>query len=160
MYNEAIIRKLTYGDGQFYLFVSSEGGVEYRHKNEHPIKIIKIEVLKPEKVVRFTFEDNTQIKTICDDKDTFSLTDACYVALAKYISKKNLTSDGVWYFAQELKYYKIAQKIVAKTIKTYFKQLAELKLAETKKEQERIAAIHHREKKAAYKKRRKERANS
>ena len=160
MYNENIVFKLTKGVGQFSIFIKNDGIISGGWPEKRPIKITNVEILNPQKVVRFTFEDGKQIKTICDDADNFSLNDAIYVALAKYISEGNLTGDGVWNLAQELKYYKIAQKIVTKTIKLFFKQEKERIIEQARKEEEKRAAAHRREKKIEYKKRKALRAKT
>ena len=160
MYNENIIFKLTKSTGQFKLIIKNDGTISGDWSEKHPIKITNVEILNPQKVVRFTFENGKQIETICDDTDNFSLNDAIYVALAKYISEGDLTGDGVWNLAQELKYYKIAQKIATKTIKLFFKQKKERIAEQARKEEEKQVAAHRREKKIEYKKRKALRAKT
>ena len=76
--------------------ISSKGNIKSTlEKMLHPNYIDKIEELKPEKVYRFTFNDNTIIKTVCSGEDVFDLRYACFLAIAKKLYSKILTFDGV-----------------------------------------------------------------
>lgn len=122
----------------------------------HP-EIVKIEVLVPNKVLRFTFKYGTQIKTICNDEDVFDFDFAIYLAYSKLINSDKFTKEGVEYKAHEMKYQKRWVKKV-KEAKKLFKEQETEKIKKEKEEKER-AAIRKRqaEKKARKKKERKER---
>lgn len=91
--------------------------------------ITKVEVLKPGKVLRFTFNDNTIIKTICIDNDTFDFKFAFFLAYAKYFYSNILTVNGIETKAKSFMDIKFFNSLVKKGMKTYFKQ---------KKEEEKI----------------------
>lgn len=119
--------------------------------------ITKIEVLVPNKVLRFTFQHGTQIKTVCNDEDTFDFEFAIYLAFAKLFYKQSYTREGVEYKAHSMKYVKFWAKKVKETIQTYKKQEKE-RIKKEKEEVERAAARKRQaEKKARKKKERKER---
>lgn len=120
-------------------------------------KIVKIEVLVPNKVLRFTFKYGTQIKTICNDEDVFDFDFAIYLAYSKLINSDKFTKEGVEYKAHEMKYQKRWVKKI-KEAKKLFKQQETERIKKKKEEKER-AAIRKRqaEKKARKKKERKER---
>lgn len=122
----------------------------------HP-EIIKIEVLVPNKVLRFTFKYGTQIKTICNDEDTFDFDFAIYLAYSKLVNKDLCTKEGIEEQAHLMKYWKHWVK-KAKEAKKLFKQQETERIKKEKEEKER-AAIRKRqaEKKARKKKERKER---
>jgi len=122
----------------------------------HP-KIVKIEVLVPNKVLRFTFKYGTQIKTICNDEDTFDFDFAIYLAYSKLVNKDICTKEGIENQAHEMKYWKHWVK-KAKEAKKLFKQQETEKIKKEKEEKERAAARKRQaEKKARKKKERKER---
>lgn len=100
------------------------------------LEFTKVEILCTDKVMRFTFKDNTVIKTICDEEDDFDFEFAFYIALAKKLYGKEYTPEGVFVKAKELSYQKKYVKLVKKGIKLYFKQLKE---EEQKKKQEQEA---------------------
>lgn len=119
-------------------------------------EIVKIEVLVPDKVLRFTFKYGTQIKTVCNDEDTFDFDFAIYLAYSKLVNKDICTKEGIEYRAHYMKYWKLwADKV--KKAKKLFKQQETEKIKQEKEEKER-AAIRKRqaEKKARKKKERKE----
>ena len=91
----------------------------------HPNYIDRIEELKPEKVYRFTFNDNTIIKTVCSGEDVFDLRYACFLAIAKKLYSKILTFDGVINESYQLMYYKEYNKMVDKAIKKFYKEQEE-----------------------------------
>lgn len=120
-------------------------------------EITKIEILVPNKVLRFTFKYGTQIKTICNDEDVFDFDFAIYLAYSKLINSNDFTKEGIEYKAHEMKYRKRWLKKV-KEAKKLFKQQEAERIKKEKEEKER-AAIRKRqaEKKARKKKERKER---
>ena len=92
---------------------------------KEPNYIYKIEEIKPEKVYRFTFGDNTVIKTICSGIDVFDLRYACFLAIAKKLYSKILTFEGVINESYQLMYYKDYNKMVDKAIKKFYKEQKE-----------------------------------
>lgn len=89
----------------------------------------------PNKVYKFIFNDKTEIKTICDESDTFDLEYAFFLALAKKLYSNKLTFDGVIAKVQELQYSKYYCKLVKKGIKLFFKQKEEENKKQLEKEQ-------------------------
>jgi len=129
---------------------------ERKQDRYHP-EIIKIEVLVPNKVLRFTFKYGTQIKTVCNDEDTFDFDFAIYLAYSKLINKDLCTKEGIENQAHEMKYWKHWVKKV-KEAKKLFKQQETEKIKKEKEEKERATARKRQaEKKARKKKERKER---
>lgn len=119
--------------------------------------ITKIEVLVPNKVLRFTFHYGTQIKTICNDEDTFDFEFAIYLAFSKLLCSKTYTKEGVEHMAHEMRYSKLWTRKVKETIQNYKKQEKE-RIKKEREEKERAAARKRQaEKKARKKKERKER---
>lgn len=103
--------------------------------------IKKVEILKPNKVIRFTFypisflvfKDEVKeevIKTICLDEDTFDFEFSFYLAYAKYMYGDILTPYGIEKKAREFMDNKYMIKLVKKGMKVYRDQV---------KEEERIA---------------------
>lgn len=76
----------------------------------------------PNKVYGFKFgEKGKEYKTICSDEDTFSLEFAFFLALAKWFSVTNLTTEGYIYQATQLSYNKNWIKEVKNGIKLFHK---------------------------------------
>lgn len=94
--------------------------------------IKKVQVLKPGKVLRFTFGDNTVIKTVCINDDVFDFKFAFFLAYAKYYYKDILTIQGIENKAKELMEIKFFNSLVKNGMKIYFNQKKE----EEKKEKE------------------------
>ncbi len=92
---------------------------------KEPNYIYKIEEIKPEKVYRFTFGDNTVVKTICSGVDVFDLRYACFLAVAKKLYSKILTFEGIINESYQLMYYKEYNKMVDKAIKKFYKEQKE-----------------------------------
>ena len=129
----------------------------FNKKDEFYPEIVKIEILVPNKVLRFTFRYGTQIKTICNDEDVFDFDFAIYLAYSKLINSDKFTKEGVEYKAHEMKYQKRWVKRV-KEAKKLFKQQETERIKKEKEEKERAAARKRQaEKKARKKKERKER---
>ena len=82
-------------------------------------EILRIKVLKTDKVLLFTFADGVEIKTICSSQDLFDFEFACFLAIAKKKYKKTHTHDGIYQKAFELQYLKRYVKIVKSAIKRY-----------------------------------------
>lgn len=120
-------------------------------------EIVKIEILVPNKVLRFTFKNGTQIKTICNDEDTFDFNFAIYLAFAKLIYENTYTKEGIEHMAHEMTYQKKWVKKVKETIKM-FKAQEKARIKQEQEEKERAAARKRQaEKKARKKRERKER---
>ena len=104
--------------------------------------IKKVEILKPNKVIRFTFYPKVSflmfadeakekvIKTVCLDEDTFDFEFSFYLAYAKYMYGDILTPHGIEKKAREFMDSKDMIKLVKKGMKVYRDQV---------KEEERIA---------------------
>lgn len=116
--------------------------------------IEKVEILKPNKVMRFTFTDKTIIKTICLDEDNFNFEFSFYLAYSKYIYRKFLTPNGIEKKAIELMDNKEINKLVNKNIKAYLKEEKQ----KEKEEAEKKAKEKARKNKIAKKIARKEKA--
>lgn len=97
-----------------------------------------------------------EIKTVCDESDTFSLEKAFFIALAKYEYKSSLTPEGIVKQAEMMQYNKAYIKTVENGIKL-FKLLQEKKAYD--KEQERLKKVRH-DKYVQKKKERKARKNN
>lgn len=82
-------------------------------------EIRRVEVLNPKKVLRFTFADGTQVKTIRRDEDSWDFEFAFYIAYAKLLWGKYLTPEGIWQKAYELKGQKLYVKLVEKAIRRF-----------------------------------------
>lgn len=128
-------------------------------------RITKVEMLAKNKVMRFTFDDTTFldednklfiVKTVCKPEDTFSIETACYVAIAKYISRGELTPEGISAFADNLRLYKQANKIVAAAVKLYNKSVKEAEKAAALKEELKLVKERQRAKKIRYKEKKKQ----
>lgn len=87
----------------------------------------KIIQIVPNKVYKFIFNDDTEIKTVCDkeDEEFFDLEYAFFLALAKKKFSKTHTLSGVMRMANELKDSKRYDKIVKKGLKLFKKQQKE-----------------------------------
>ena len=128
-------------------------------------RITKVEMLAKNKVMRFTFDETTFldkdnksfiVKTVCKPEDTFSIETACYIAIAKYISRGELTPEGISAFADNLKFYKRANKIVAAAVKLYNKSVKETEKAAAAEKEAKLIKERRRAKKIRYKERRKQ----
>lgn len=97
----------------------------FNTKIKEPNYIYKIEEIKPEKVYRFTFGDDTKVKTICSGVDIFDLRYACFLAVAKKLYSKILTFEGVINESYQLMYYKEYNKMIDKAIKKFYKEQEE-----------------------------------
>ena len=99
------------------------------------IEITKVEILCSRKVLRFTFNDNTTIKTICSDEDQFDFRFAFFIAFAKKLLKNIYTPEGIFKKAEEMQYMKEWVKKVNKAIKLFEKEQKEKELEEQKKKE-------------------------
>ena len=81
--------------------------------------IEKVEILNPGKVIRFTFYNGRQVKTICRDEDSWDFEFAFYIAYTKLLWGKYLNPEGIWQKACELKGQKLYVKLVEKAIRRF-----------------------------------------
>lgn len=84
--------------------------------------LTKVEILKPGKVLRFTFSDDTVIKTVCADNDPFDFKFAFFLAYAKYFWENVLTTQGIENKARDFTNVKFFNSLVKKGMKVYFNQ--------------------------------------
>lgn len=157
--NEISIPNLTLKDSIDYIIEEYYPNV-FTIKRHHPnilVNLTKIEMLVPNKVMRFTFSDGTQIKTICHDEDMFDLRYAFLLAFAKKYFKGLYTREGFEKYAHYMGLIKYWDKKAKEGIQLYKKQEKE-KALKLKEETERAAARKRQaEKKARKKQERKER---
>ena len=99
-------------------------------------KITKVEVLNPNKVMRFTFDNKQTIKTICLDSDNFDFEFSFFLAYSKFLYSKLLTIEGIEKKAIEMKYEKKFVNLVKEGMKVYKADLK--KQEEEKKEKEKL----------------------
>ena len=111
--------------------------------------IIKVEILNPNKVLRFTFSDKTVIKTICNQVDSFDFEYSFYLAYAKYLYGKTLTINGIEKMAKHFKDVKAINKLVQKNIKMYYTQEKEKEKQKQIEAEKKAIKKRHREKKIA-----------
>ena len=100
----------------------------------------------PGRVYEFVFQDDTHIKTVCaeEDLDVFNLEYAFYLALAKYLYKKDYTFAGVINKSYELLTQKKYIKIVKEGMKLFKEQQKEKEKKEAKeKELKEIKQNHY-----------------
>ena len=125
--------------------------LKYSKEHGYVPYITKVEVLKPGKVLRFTFSDKTVIKTVCLDADTFDFKFAFFLAYAKYFCSKTHTPQGIENHAKHLMDLKVFNSLVRAGMKVYFDQKKEEERLE-KEEAERKAIRENRIKKKIAKK--------
>ena len=148
-----ILKAITFKADDYTGVMKSFGRTQDKN---HP-EIVKIEVLVPNKVLRFTFKHGTQIKTVCNDEDTFDFDFAIYLAFAKLTYEDTYTKEGIEHMAHEMTYQKKWVKKVKETVKM-FKAQEKTRVKQEQEEKERAAARKRQaEKKARKKKERKER---
>lgn len=102
------------------------------------IHLTKVEMLVPNKVMRFTFSDGTQIKTVCHDEDMFDLRYAFLLAFAKRYFKGLYTREGFEKYAHYMGLIKYWDKKAKEGIQLFKKQEKERTL-KLKEETERAA---------------------
>lgn len=118
--------------------------------------ITKVEVLNPGKVMRFTFSDNTIIKTVCTPGDTFDFKFAFFLAYAKYFWENTLTSQGVENKARAFMEVKFFNSLVKKGMKVYFNQKKEEEREEREKAERKEIKARQAAKKAIKKAKKRE----
>lgn len=115
------------GTGTFSdcLFSTTSKNLTFTIKDSEEFK--KIIQIVPNKVYKFIFNDNTEIKTVCDkeDEEFFDLEYAFFLALSKKKFSKTHTLSGIMKMANELKDSKRYDKIVKKGLKLFKKQQEE-----------------------------------
>lgn len=123
-------------------------------------QIKNIKIIVPNKVVEIEFEDGLKEKMVCAVDDTFNLEKCCYIAIAKHLYKHKCTQKGIEYMAEQLQYYKLYEKIVAKAIKKYYKEETEKNKMIAEEEERKLALARKREKRRKQKERRRERQDA
>jgi len=118
--------------------------------------ITKVEVLNPGKVMRFTFSDNTIIKTVCTPGDTFDFKFAFFLAYAKYFWENILTSQGIENKARAFMEVKFFNSLVKKGMKIYFNQKKEEEREEREKAERKEIKARQAAKKAIKKAKKRE----
>ena len=113
--------------------------------------ITKVEILNPDKVMRFTFSDNDIVKTVCIQDDIFDFEFAFYLAYAKHFFRDILNTNGIEKKAKELKDMKFFNYLVKKAMKTYFNQKKEEEKIEREKKERKEIEARQAAKKAAKK---------
>lgn len=113
--------------------------------------ITKVEILKPGKVLRFTFSDKTVIKTVCVNGDTFDFKFAFFLAYAKYFWGNLLTTQGIENKAKTFTDIKFFNTLVKKGMKVYFNQKKEEEKEEKEKAERKEIRANHIAKKIAKK---------
>ena len=125
--------------------------------------IKKVEILKPNKVIRFTFypvipfpmfADEVKekvIKTICLDEDIFDFEFSFYLAYAKYLYGDILTPHGIEKKAREFMDNKNMIKLIKKGMKVYRDQVKEEERIAKEKEIKESARLNKSAKKKAKK---------
>lgn len=126
-----------------------------KNKTEE-IEITKVEILCSRKVLRFTFNDNTTIKTICSEEDTFDFRFAFFIAFAKKLFKDTYTPEGIFQKAKEMQYMKTWIKKVNKSIKLFEQEQKEKELKEQKEKELKNIKKRKIEKKIARKEKKKQ----
>lgn len=125
--NCKIINIPAYDNNYSYTYNSFFKKCFYPNKFEDVIEYV------PNKVYKFIFNDGTNIKTVCDDSDTFNLEYAFYLALAKKIYSDKYTFEGILKKVEDMKYEKDYIKTVKEGIKL-FKDKKKKEAEERKKE--------------------------
>lgn len=125
------------------------------HTLHDSAQIKKVEELAPNKVYRFTFYDDTKVKTICAEGDTFNLEYAFFLAIAKKLYGKALTFEGVLKKAEEMSCEKYYIKIVKKAKKEFLDELEAKDKEEIEKQLEKERREHRRAKNKNKKEKRK-----
>ena len=150
--NPMVKMTITENDVKFNMYLPTT-----KSKDMMDPEIVKIEILVPNKVLRFTFKNGTQIKTVCNDEDTFDFNFAIYLAFAKLVYDVTYTREGIEHMAHEMTYQKKWVKKVKETIKM-FKAQEKARIKQEQEEKERAAARKRQaEKKTRKKRERKER---
>ena len=118
--------------------------------------IFNINVIVPDKVVEIEFFDGKE-KMVCHEDDTFDLRKCCFIAIAKYLYKKEYTQEGIEHMATQLTYQKKYVKIVDKALKDYWKKEEEKEKRIRDERERKEIQERQREKHRKYKERRAQR---
>ena len=120
------------------------------------IKIKDIEIIRKNKVVKVTFDDDTFEKMICHEEDIFDLRTCLFISIAKHLYKNEYTWEGIEYKAKDISYQKKYIKMVDKALKAYNKKLVDEAKEKWKEEDKKRAIANKKAKHAEYLKRRKQ----
>lgn len=124
-------------------------------EDNNNIEIFGYEILARNKVIRVSFNDNTQEKVVCGENDKFDLRRGLFVALSKKMYKDKYTLEGIEHMATELSYQKKYVKMVDKAIKDHDRKLID---EENKKYEETLQKKLAHERKVKRDKKKRERA--
>ena len=121
------------------------------YKSKMTIKDINVYGKPDPKVVEVEFENGydkktTKIKAVCDKDDVFDLEFGVYIAMAKYLYGKALTTKGIEFKAFELSLYTENEKKVRKAIKEYHKKIKALEDEKKELEEQKKAKLRRKEK--------------
>lgn len=119
--------------------------------------ITDIEIVVPDKVVKVSFTDGTDMKMVCHEEDTFDLRRCLFIAIAKKLYKDRYTWEGIEHKATELSYLKSVTKVVDKAMKDYKNKIKEAEKEAKEIADKKRAAENQKIKHAKYIKRRDER---
>lgn len=106
-------------------------------EKKNDIYFKKVIQRNPGRVYEFVFQDDTHIKTVCaeEDLDVFNLEYAFYLALAKYLYRKDYIFAGVINKSYELMTRKKCIKIVKEGMKLFKEQQKEKEKKEAKEKE-------------------------
>ena len=154
--------EIIFKNGNYILSVGRDNSSEQKGEEKEMVKVIdpvivNYEIIKPDKVVKVTFNDEGTEKMVCHEDDVFDLRKCLFIAIAKHLYKNEYTWEGIEYMAQQISYKKMYVKIVDKAIKEHNKAEKE-KLKEEKDEEIKKNALANKKRKhARYVERRKQR---
>lgn len=141
-------------------YVLESAGVEFANKpfkNFPPsaaIRIVDVNIIKPNKVVVVTFANGKKEKLVCHKEDTFDLRKCLFIAIAKYLYKDTHTCEGIEYEANYLMYLKEFNKIVDKALKEHNNKLKMIAKEKTTEEERKRVIANKKHKHEEYLKRR------
>lgn len=119
--------------------------------------ITNVEIIVPDKVVKVSFTDGTDMKMVCHEEDTFDLRRCLFIAIAKKLFKDRYTWEGIEHKATELSYLKSVNKVVDKALKDFNRKQDEIARLKKNAEEEKKSRTKKKAKHDAYLKRRDER---
>lgn len=155
--------KIIFKNGSYVLSsIDRDNSSEQKGEEKEMLKVIdpvivSYEIIKPDKVVKVTFNDEGTEKMVCHEDDVFDLRKCLFIAIAKHLYKTEYTWEGIEYMAQQISYKKMYVKIVDKAIKEHNKA-EKARLKEEKDEEIKKNALANKKRKhARYVERRKQR---
>ena len=154
--------KIVFKNGHYVLSIDGDNSSEQKGEEKEMLKVIdpvivSYEIIKPDKVVKVTFNDEGTEKMVCHEDDVFDLRKCLFIAIAKHLYKNEYTWEGIEYMAQQISYKKMYVKIVDKAIKEHNKAEKERLKEEKDEEIKKNALANKKRKHARYVERRKQR---